>query len=64
MSGNAWEWTADRFQPGDNPNERVIKGGSARQASWAGRCSYRQALSADETSEEVGFRCCMDAVVR
>ena len=61
LSGNVGEWTQSNFEPSLNGEEKVVKGGSARQPSWAGRCAYRAAVEADHSSEEIGFRCCMDA---
>jgi formylglycine-generating enzyme required for sulfatase activity len=71
MTGNAWEWTGDRFsrlhspRPVKNPtgplngNSFVAKGGSYlchRSYCARYRTSSRQALAPDTTAGNVGFR--------
>jgi serine/threonine protein kinase len=56
LSGNVAEWTASRWS-GEVP-DRVIKGGSADQAVYTGRCASRVNELAANVSGSVGFRCC------
>ncbi len=57
LSGNVAEWTADSWAKG--MPDKVLKGGAADQASFAGRCAAR--ANADPKSKEafIGFRCCL-----
>ena len=69
MSGNAWEWVADRYDesyyrqsPRANPQgdpfgvNRVIRGGSNASDSGQLRCSYRDYVAPDIRRSEIGFR--------
>ncbi len=61
MSGNVWEWTADRH----GPHDRVQKGGSFLcHDSYCGayRPSARATSTPDSTFPHVGFRCVRDGV--
>ncbi|MEJ3653443.1 formylglycine-generating enzyme family protein [Actinomycetes bacterium KLBMP 9759] len=58
MTGNVWEWTADRFGP-TRPGERALRGGSYLcHASYCERyrCAARMASTPDSTAGNVGFR--------
>ncbi len=60
MSGNVWEWTADRA----GPHERVQKGGSYLcHDSYCGgyQPGARTVSTQDSTFQHVGFRCVSDA---
>jgi formylglycine-generating enzyme len=69
MHGNAWEWTADRYDqnyfgvsPVDNPqgptagNYRVLRGGGFNNTPVAQRCAYRVEADQSGTQYGVGFR--------
>jgi iron(II)-dependent oxidoreductase len=74
MSGNVWEWTADRygvdyygsspFQNPKGPEEgrfRVIRGGGWHSGPYCNRVYYRNALLPQWVDFAVGFRCAKDA---
>ena len=69
MHGNAWEWTADRYQaayPSGNPvidptgpaagSYRVLRGGSWLYSGTALRSAYRRNLNPSYRSRDIGFR--------
>jgi formylglycine-generating enzyme required for sulfatase activity len=72
MSGNVWEWTADRYDadyyadaPAENPQgpsrgyERVQHGGAwydTGQGGWL-TCTIRHATLPGNTADDLGFRC-------
>lgn len=69
MHGNAWEWTADRYDeryyessPVDDPKGpatggyRVIRGGGFNNTPVAQRCAYRIEAEQSGTQYGVGFR--------
>lgn len=56
LSGNVWEMTASPWP--DDPEMRVIKGGSARLPAWGARCAYRDSIEIQSTADDIGFRCC------
>lgn len=70
MSGSAWEWTADWYQPyagNDSPSDdygetcKVLRGGSTGVDIAALRCSIRFYLPPDTTGGfRTGFRCAKD----
>jgi formylglycine-generating enzyme len=58
MTGNVWEWTADRFGSG-RPGERALRGGSYlchESYCWRYRCAARMANTPDSTTGNIGFR--------
>lgn len=58
MTGNVWEWTADRFGP-DRPGHRALRGGSYlchESYCWRYRCAARLASTPDSSSGNTGFR--------
>ncbi|REJ83201.1 MAG: formylglycine-generating enzyme family protein [Acidobacteria bacterium] len=58
MTGNVWEWTADRFDAGD-PNSGVIKGGSylcAANSCRRYRPAARHPQERDFSTSHLGFR--------
>ncbi|HQN71802.1 MAG TPA: SUMF1/EgtB/PvdO family nonheme iron enzyme [bacterium] len=70
MSGNAWEWTSDWFDPGyynnslekdpqgpETGREKVLKGGSCNFSSNAIRPSYRYNVYPNVNYTYGGFRC-------
>lgn len=71
MAGNAGEWTADYFDPTHyrknkdttdpagpaSGRERVVRGGSYRDASHTVRVAARRAKSPTEVDSTIGFRC-------
>jgi len=73
MSGNVWEWTADRYQPYENSDyrspafgdtRRVLRGGGGGEGHYAisyfFRGATRQFSEPEMESEDVGFRCVSD----
>jgi len=73
MTGNAWEWTADRYDsdyylvaPGREPRgpangeERVLRGGSWISYPFVLRASYRGRHTEDTRHNYGGFRCARD----
>jgi formylglycine-generating enzyme len=62
MTGNVWEWTADRFGSG-RPGERALRGGSYlchESYCWRYRCAARMANTPDSTTGNIGFRVAAD----
>jgi iron(II)-dependent oxidoreductase len=70
MTGNAWEWVADRYQrdyyqtaPDRNPQgpnqggSRVVRGGSWALPRGLGRCPGRFELLPWVRRDDLGFRC-------
>lgn len=60
MSGNAWEWCLDAYAPygqkAENPEIKVMRGGSAASKWDACRVSNRSAIPADNLKGTFGFR--------
>jgi formylglycine-generating enzyme required for sulfatase activity len=69
MSGNAWEWVQDRYDPQyyrqsprKNPQgdpfgvNRILRGGAATSVNGQMRVSYREYLAPNIRREYVGFR--------
>jgi formylglycine-generating enzyme required for sulfatase activity/prolipoprotein diacylglyceryltransferase len=73
MAGNAWEWTADHYDPTAyaralpvdprvGQGERIaIRGGSWRSPGYSLRVTQRAGIKPDERRPDVGFRCAYDA---
>jgi formylglycine-generating enzyme required for sulfatase activity len=62
MTGNVWEWTADRFGPASD--RRALRGGSYLcHASYCRRyrVSARMANTPESSTGNIGFRCARDA---
>ncbi|MEE8410148.1 MAG: SUMF1/EgtB/PvdO family nonheme iron enzyme [Myxococcota bacterium] len=56
LSGNVAEWTASSW--GKGVPDKVVKGGSADQGAYMGRCAARANEIATGKHDSIGFRCC------
>jgi eukaryotic-like serine/threonine-protein kinase len=59
LAGNVAEWTQSSWS--DEIADKVVKGGSAEQDMYSGRCSARSNESSGTKDALIGFRCCADA---
>ena len=63
MTGNVWEWAADRFGP-TRPGHRALRGGSYlchASYCWRYRCAARSSNTTDSFAANIGFRMVRDA---
>lgn len=58
MLGNVWEWVQD---PGKEPGEHILKGGSFYNIARDVRVSGRLSAPADLRHRDIGFRCASSA---
>jgi len=74
MAGNVWEWVRDLYDafyfhhsPKRNPENmanseyKLLRGGSWYNKQYFARSAYLGYLNPDDTDNNVGFRCAMDA---
>jgi formylglycine-generating enzyme required for sulfatase activity len=55
MGGNVWEWVADKYQ--EDPDRRVVRGGSCCSFFVGPRAPNRNAWAANHRDADLGFRC-------
>ena len=55
LAGNVWEWVAARYE--DEPERRVVRGGSCCSYFVEPRAANRNAFAADHKDGDLGFRC-------
>ncbi|MFH1018319.1 MAG: bifunctional serine/threonine-protein kinase/formylglycine-generating enzyme family protein, partial [Pseudomonadota bacterium] len=60
MSGNADEWTSSRGR--FTTEARITHGGSFHHPGWRSRCSSLREVLQGTKDEDIGFRCCKDAL--
>ncbi len=60
MSGNADEWTSSRGR--FTTEARITHGGSFHHPGWRTRCSSLREVLQGTREEDIGFRCCKDAL--
>ena len=58
MAGNVAEWTSSQWTR--DIQDKVVKGGSADQGPFTGRCASRGNEAAGNKWPRLGFRCCAD----
>lgn len=58
LSGNVAEWTSSRW--GDELFDKVVKGGSSDEATYAGRCAARVNEAMGGKRDTLGLRCCAE----
>jgi len=57
MSGNVWEWQANRYEAVSG--YRGLRGGSFHNLQYFARCAYRSWFYPDDWDDHVGFRLCL-----
>lgn len=63
MSGNVREWEGSCKTGADGPGVNCrLRGGGFESAQELSRCQSNEDMGRSNTSEDVGFRCCADAV--
>jgi eukaryotic-like serine/threonine-protein kinase len=55
LAGNVWEWVAGRYD--DEPDRRVVRGGSCCSYFVEPRAANRNAWAPDHRDADLGFRC-------
>ena len=55
LGGNVWEWVADKYD--DDPDRRVVRGGSCCSYFVGPRAGNRNAWAPEHRDADLGFRC-------
>ena len=55
LAGNVWEWVTGRYD--DEPDRRVVRGGSCCSYFVEPRAANRNAWAPDHRDGDLGFRC-------
>jgi formylglycine-generating enzyme required for sulfatase activity len=59
LAGNVWEWVTGRYE--DEPERRVVRGGSCCSYFVEPRAANRNAWAPDHRDADLGFRCAVGA---
>lgn len=58
LHGGVWEWTQSRWGRGGGTELVSVRGGNASNGELVGRCANAMPRPPEQSSSELGFRCC------